>query len=476
VTTDAPSIETRPLNPLAALTLVLVFPGKTFRRLVERPHWIVPLAFVALAVMVNRLVALGGGLMDDMLRSEAFLSGASLADARSAALSFTVVSSIVAVPIVTLLQTLFFKAAGMLFGGRRRFRVVFSAVCHASIPLGLSALAFAALMPLTHSATAAANLSFLVDPVQHPFLWCLAMELDLSALWFFLLLGIAAGPVFGLSGRRSRLATLTFAVIYILVMSWTGRSSAVRTVDPYGGWIVREAGAITLHSNATATEETTEEISSACARALARVEELTGLGGGRGTGAEAGERIDCYLYPSLEEKLRVTDNATMAHRVEWANAVHLAWVDGAEAALTRELFKLVDAKANGKVYTPLIRDGLAVYAGRTWGGMTVRDAGADLLDRRVLPDLDMLVDTATFVQFDERLSQPAAGSLVNLLVDERGVDVVRGLYSDLAGRPDAAVLFLESAMSDSLGAIEDRWLEYLRPHADARGAVPPGAE
>ena len=88
----------------------------------------------------------------------------------------------------------------------------------------------------------------------------------------------------------------------------------------------------------------------------------------------------------------------------------------------------------------------------------------------------MLVDTAMFVQLDERLSQPAAGSLVSLLVGERGAGAVRSLYSDLAGRPGVAVLFLESAMEDSLGAIEDRWLEYLTRREDTRGATPPDAE
>ncbi len=48
--------ETRPLNPLAAMTLVLVYPRKTFERLVERPRWILPLVFVVLRVDGERAV------------------------------------------------------------------------------------------------------------------------------------------------------------------------------------------------------------------------------------------------------------------------------------------------------------------------------------------------------------------------------------------------------------------------------------
>ena len=464
----------RPINPLAALTLVLVFPGRTFRRLVDRPHWILPLAFVAVSVMINRLLALSSGMMDDMLRSEAFLSGAGLSDARSAALTFAVVLSVVAVPVVTLLQAFFFKVAGTLFGGRNRFRVIFSAVCHASIPLGLSALAFAALMPLTHSATAAANLSFLVDPVRHPFLWCLAMELDLSAIWFFILLGLAAEPVLNLPRRRARLATVAFAVAYILVMSWSGKGSASRTVDPYAEWSVRETGSAVLHASARVPDETLEEIAGVCAIAEGRIEELTGVNPGGGAGTAGGGRIDCYLYPSLEEKLRVTDNPAIAHRVEWAGVIHLACVEGAQAPLTREMFKLVDAKAHGKVYTPLIRDGLAVYAGGTWGGMPVRMAGADLLERKVLPGLDLLVDGAMFVRLDERISQPAAASFVAFLTEEKGVDIVRTLHSGSAGRSEGTEALLETTLGDSLGAIEERWLAYLRFSTDTPDAPSSG--
>lgn len=475
MTADAPSNETRPLNPLAALTLVLVFPGRTFRRLAERPHWILPLAFVAAAVMVNRLVALGGGLMDDMLRSEAFLSGAGLVEARSAALTFAVVSSLVAVPAVTVVQALFFRIAGMLFGGRNRFRVIFSAVCHASIPIGVSALALAALMPLTRSATAAANLSFLVDPVGHPFLWCLAMELDLSAIWFFVLLGVAAEPVFNLPRRRARLATATFAILYVLVMSWTGRSSASRVVDHYEGWSVRETRSVALHLGAGIDSTTIEDISRVCERAAGRVAELTGTSTWAGEAGARG-RIDCYVYPSIDEKRRVTDNLAIAHRVDRAGAVHVAWVGGSEAPLTREMLKLVSARTQGNVYTPLIRDGLAVYAGRTWGGRPVRQEGADLLRRKALPDLDMLVDAAMFVRLDERLSQPAAGSLMDFLSREKGIEVLKGLYADAAGRSDVAGPLIESVLDCPLDAAEERWLAYLRSDADTSGSRSSDAE
>ena len=300
---------------------------------------------------------------------------------------------------------------------------------------------------------------------------------DLSAIWFFILLGIAAEPVFNLPRRRAKLATVTFAVIYILVMSWTGRSSASRAVDPYEDWLRVEAGSVVLHVSAGAEAATIEDIAGACERSAERVEELTMTTTGAGApGMGESGRIDCYLYPSLEEKLRVTDNPAIAHRVERAGAVHVAWVGGSEAALTREMFKLVSAQAQGTVYTPLIRDGLAVYAGRTWSGRPVREEGADLLERRVLPDLDMLVDAAVFVRLDERLSQPAAGSLMDFLSHEKGTGVLRGLYADSAGRSDVAGALLESAFGDSLDAVEERWLEYLESATDTLGTCPSDAE
>ena len=458
--------ETRPLSPLAALTLVLVFPGKTFRRLTERPHWILPLVFVIVAVMLNRMLAISSGVMDDMLRGEAFLSGAGLSEAKSAALTFSVVSSLVAVPVVTLLQSLFFRVFGGLFGGRARFRTVFSAVCHASIPVGLAAIALSALLPVTHSPNAAANLAFLIDPAEHPFVWGLAMELDLSALWFFVLLGIAAEPVFGLPRKRARLATAAFALVYVLVMSWIGMASAGTTTDPLAGWETEETPEVVLHLSPGAPEETRQAAAEACREATARAAELTGI--------PSEGRIECYLYPSVDEKLRITGNPNMAHRVEWAQAVHVAWEAGASAALAREALKLAHAQEHGSVYNPLVRDGLAVYAGGTWGGLPVREAGKDLLERKALPGLDVLLDPVSFLGVDERISQPAAGSFMSFVIDEAGAQSAREIYRATALRPEETGQALEQALSDSIESIESRWFTYLKRTPNAPEAGPSG--
>ena len=476
MTIDAPSTEMRPLNPLAALTLVMVFPGKTFRRLVDRPHWILPLAFVICAVVLSGLLALAAGFMDETIELEAFRTGHDPAEIREGTPAAMVVSGIVGITGATLLQALLLMAVARLFHGRGTFRRAFSAVCHASVPIGVSAILLTAIIPFTHTAISGLSLAFAVDRASSPFLWGLASQLDLAAIWFFVLLGIAAEPVFELPRRRARLAVLVFGVVSVLVLGWMGRGEAIRRVDPYSDWSTRETGSVVLHFGGEAPKGALVVIALVWEKAAERVETLTGLRAGRPAGGAGEERIDCYLYPSLEEKRLVTDNPAIAHRVEWAGVIHLAWVEGAQAPLTREMLKLVDAKAHGKVYTPLIRDGLAVYAGGRWGGMAVREAGADLLQRKVLPGLDILVDTVAFVQLDERISHPAAGSFMAFIAEENGVDAVRDLYDDSAGRSEGAKALLEATLDDTLGGIEARWIAYLRFSTDAPGARSPDAE
>lgn len=217
--------DTRPLNPLAAMTLVLVYPRKTFERLAERPRWVLPLVFVVGASMVSALYAVHAGFMDEFLASQAAAAGRRPEEVRSGFLAIGVIMAVVAVPLVMLLEAVLFRLAGTLAGGRASFRVVFSAVAHASIPVGVGALVVACFMPFTGTARAGMNLAFIVDPVRHAYVWSLLRQIDLFSIWFFALLGVAAEPVFGLPRRRARVATVAFAVAYVLIMSWSGRGA-----------------------------------------------------------------------------------------------------------------------------------------------------------------------------------------------------------------------------------------------------------
>jgi hypothetical protein len=220
--------DVRPVNPVAAMTLVLVFPRRTFERLRERPHWFLPLLFVAGSSLVAAVYAVRGGFMDEFLRQEASRTGAAMPEVAASFLVKAILLAVVGVPLMALLEAFLFKAAGVLFGGRARFRVVFGTVAYASIPAGVCALLFAGLMSITGSSRAGVHLGILVDPAFHPVLWSIARQIDLASLWFFILLGIAAEPVFGLPRARARLAAVVFAVLYIALMSFpTGGTAPV---------------------------------------------------------------------------------------------------------------------------------------------------------------------------------------------------------------------------------------------------------
>jgi hypothetical protein len=471
VTTEAPSVETRPINPLAALTLVVVFPGRTFRRLVERPHWILPLVFVSASIVLSSLLLFGAGLMDDAIEIEAFRTGFEPAAIRAGTPAAMVVSGVVGVVVATLLQTLFYVAIARLFGGRGRFRTAFSAVCHASVPVGLVAVLLTALIPFTKSAEFGANLSFLFDAAKRPLLWGVASQIDVAMIWFFVLLGIAAEPVFGLERVRARTATAVFAVVTVLALGWLAGRQAGLAADPYEGWASTQTEACTLHHPRGAPREVLARVRAEFLRSAGRVERLTGLSvgtqaadvsaGARGAQDTADARIDCYVYPSLDEKRRATGDGSPAHRVEWANAVHYALADGGGVFLTRELLKLLDARAHGNVYNPLVRDGLAVYAGGSWGGMNVREAGGDLLHRRVLPGLEALADPVAFADMQETIAQPAAGSFIAFMMSEIGVASLRDAYLSAARNPEEVIDLLEGALGDSIAGIERRWRAYL---------------
>lgn len=460
----AVAVEERPINPMAALTLVLVFPGQTFRRLATRPHWVVPIVFVVLAVLIRRILAVETGFMDDVLQREALLTGSDIGDLRSATIMFSVVTALVSVPAVTLVQTLFLMLSARLFRGTARFASAFSAVAYASVPVGVGALVLSALLPVTHSATVGANLAALLPAGGSPFLASLAMELDLFYVWFFVLVGIAAGPVFALSRVRSRLAAAAFAAFFVLVMSWIGAGAPQESEDPLAGWTAVDTAEATMYFPGDVPGGESDEIALVLDSAVRRTRAVVGRPFGR---------IDCYVYPSLGEKTRVTGNSALAHGVIWANTVHVAWEGSAGVALAREVAAVGATQVLGKMYDPFLSDGLSVWVGRYLSGKPVAEVAAELHIGGSLPPLGELVDPGAYSLTERRIGEAAAGSFTSFLIDELGLESYRELYSYESRRSVPLDGLLERALGDSLGAIEERWTSHIMDEAAATGDRPP---
>jgi hypothetical protein len=454
----------RPLNPIAALTLVLVFPGRTFERLHDRPRWVLPVIFSIACALVSAIYAVKGGYMDSFIHSMSLRSGHDPATVRSGFIGSSILMAALGVPLVTLIETLFFRLAGRLMGGGARFGVVFSAVAHASVVSGVGALAMAGLMRITRSPTVGANLAVLLGSGANPFLWSLARQIDLFSLWFFVLLGIAAGPVFALDKRQARRTGILFAIIYVLVMSIGGTGSAGGLDDPYEDWVETETAAAVFYHEPDLGAEVLVPAGEAASVAVARASDILGQSL---EGAVTPLRIDVYLYASLDSKKRTTDNGEVAHGVEWANTVHLVWTDGSELALTRETAKVMAAGVLGKAYNPLIHNGFAFYAGGEWGGMTLAEAALSLLDSGDLPSLAELTDPALYHRLSRQRSEPAAGSFFDFIAATRGEEMARDLYVgavDLAGPVDAMI---ELKLGEPLDSLEGKWKDYIRT---SRGA------
>lgn len=454
----------RPVNALAALTLVLVFPRETFRRLAARPHWFVPILFIVAAVVAKSLLSLGSGVLDEALQSEALRTGVDITLVQTGAPVAFIASGLLGVPVVMLLQALFFMAIGKLFGGRIRFVVSLSTIAYASVPIAVGALAAAALIPLTHSADLGSDLSRFVDPVTHPFLWGMGRELGIVPLWFYALVFISSGSVLGLPRRRARQAAITFVIVHVLIMSFLGMSDARTQVDPLASWEEVTTASAVLRFPEGTPRIVMDEAEDASEAAASRVRHVVGSGW---------KRIECFVYPSLGEKERATGNAATAHGVTWANAVHVAWEGSSEVALAREMAKVSGARALGKMYNPFIADGLAVHVGEYWGGRPIVDVARELYESGSVPPLEDLIEPSEYAVIERHVGEVAAGAFTSFLVDELGVDSYREMYSYISRKRAPLRGVLERVMSDSLGAIENRWVSYIMGAPVAAGEGTP---
>ncbi len=449
----------RPINAIAALTLVLVFPARTFERLRERPRWVLPVIFGIACALVSAIYAVRGGYMDPFIHSMALRSGHPSEIIKSGFVGGSVLMAVLGVPLIILIETLFFRLAGRLMGGRARFGQVLSAVAHASVVSGVGALAMAGLMRITGSPTVGANLAVLLDSGANAFVWSLARQIDLFSLWFFVLLGIAAGPVFELDRRQATKTGVLFAIIYVLIMSIGGTGSADALDNPYEDWVETEIAVGVLHHEQDIGVDILVSAGDAASVAVARADEVLGQ---VMEDLVTPSRIDVYLYASLDSKKHVTDNGEVAHGVEWANAVHLAWTDGSELALKRETAKVLVAGALGGVHSPLIRTGFALYAGGEWGGMTLAEAAIGLLDRGDLPPLAELTDPASYHRLSRQRSEPAAGSFFGFLAATRGERTALDLYLAAVGLPGPVDAMMELELGEPLDSLDREWRDYLR--------------
>lgn len=449
----------RPINALSAVSLVLLFPARTFERLRERPHWILPLLFVMAASMTSAVYAVRGGFMDEFISGFAIRGGAHPAEIESGLLAAAVIMAIAVVPIVALMEAFFFRVIGTAFGGRAPFRAVFSAVVHASVPAGVGALIFALVMPLTRSATAGANLAFLVDGASRPYWWSLARQVDLFSIWYFVLLGIAAEPLFGFPRKRARLAALTFALVYVAIMSWSGVGGATRFSDPYEAWATEETAEAVVRVSPSVDASDVEAVRAAATAARERMSAVTGL--------ESGERITYYLYASLDEKERITGNVMLAHGVEWANVVHVVWGNEADVALAREAAKVIAAGRLGTLYNPFAREGLGVLVGETWQGAPVLDVASGFLAGGEMPPLEELLDPPRYADLRTGMARPIAGAFAGFLLARLGPEGYRGFLEETAAGVRAPEDVLERALGAPLDAIEGEWLEYVGAPAES---------
>ncbi len=454
---DQQDISTQaPINPVAALTLVIAFPGRTFERLRERPHWVLPLVFVILCSIIGGMYPVVGGQLDSFLENAALRSGREPEVTRTAFLAWIFISSVGVVPLMFLLEALFYRLAGSLRGGRARYSVVFSTVAYASVPMGIGALVGAGLVRFTGSPSAGANLAFLVDPMRQPVLWSIARHMDVFQLWFLLLLGIAARHVFRLRPARAAQAGLLFAAFYLLVAIVSSVGNAGQFADPYEAWTTATVGDVVIHhgpelqTNAAAAQ--LADAKTRLPEALRTAEESVGL--------PHIPRIDVYLYPSLDAKLAVTGNHALAHAVEWANAVHVAWVNGAEAAFTTAAVRVSAAGSLGTVYNPFLADGLAVAAS---GASEATEDGASAMGAASV-SLEELLDPVEYrrAEGDGVPVSALAGAFARFVMDTRGAETLHDILRRQGDAAGPAVTAVEDALSLPISEIETQWTEHLR--------------
>jgi hypothetical protein len=196
-----------------------------------------------------------------------------------------------------------------------------------------------------------------------------------------------------------------------------------------------------------------EQVIQACLRGLQQAAQKLG-------GASTAD-LSVYVYPDLGSIASLTGQRGDGHAVAEARVLHVVRYDpavggGFEKLLAHEGTHVLAYDTWGAAGTPLIGEGLAVWASGAYGGVAISDWKKRI--QQPIPTIANLLGKQ-FRQMPENQAYPLAGILVEAAVDKLGIAKVRQhLYGATASTWESACneagttpQELESAFRKALG-------------------------
>jgi hypothetical protein len=137
--------------------------------------------------------------------------------------------------------------------------------------------------------------------------------------------------------------------------------------------------------------------------------------------------LTIYIYPDLGGIASLTGQRGDGHAVVEARVVHVVRADpavggGLEKLLAHEGTHVLAYRAWGAAGTPMLGEGLAVWASGAYGGVSLGDWKRRI--QQPLPSVAELLGK-TFRQIPENQSYPLAGIFVEMAVEKLGLAKVR---------------------------------------------------
>ncbi len=223
--------------------------------------------------------------------------------------------------------------------------------------------------------------------------------------------------------------------------------TAMRAVPPAAAG--RPAGEIGVARLADAPVDAAREAEedAACVRGVTRSIAALGL--------DAPKGIVLHVHPDAKRKAALTSFAGDGHADIVSRTLHVGSFDpseggGLEHLVAHETTHVVAYDAWGAAGTPLLGEGLAVWASGTYGGRTLAEWRSRL--PRTVPALADLLGPG-FRKTPEAVAYPVAGLLVGALVTAHGFESVRTHFLPATARTWAAACAAAGTSPENVEAV-----------------------